>query len=279
MMTKGGSCMEHGYEGEFGNVIDFIDQIDYSTIRLKQGALVDEGQAWNLSRHSHEVIEIIYLIDAKACIDTHDKMLYPTWCDMVVYPPYHVHQEYIDMNASQKCMYIQIDVKSKVDLSVPFQVKDIEGKLYWLLSEVVKLSQLENTDERAGLIEAYMKAMFINIKLSLTSFKERDDILMQAMSYIRYNYSEDLTVDRLARMFYVSPSYISRLFHKKIGITPMNYVANIRIEAAKKLLCFSEVSINEIASMIGIEDPKYFSRLFKKVTQKTPTEFRKMSSE
>lgn len=271
--------MENRHKGEFENVIDFIDQIDYSTISLQCGEIVDEGQAWNLSRHSHEVIEMIYLIDAKACIDTLDKTLYPTWCDMVVYPPYHVHQEYIDMNASQRCMYIQIDIKSKVALNAPFQVKDIEGKLYWLLNEVVKLSQLERTDERTGLIEAYMKAIFINIKLSLTSFREKNDILMQAMSYIRYNYSEDITVDKLAKMFYVSPSYISRIFHKRIGITPMNYVANIRIEAAKKLLCFSEVSINEISSMIGIEDPKYFSRLFKKVTQKTPTEFRKISSE
>lgn len=267
--------MEDKKSGEVSNIIEFMNHIDYNSIKFEYSEMVEEGHRWNLSRHSHNLIEMIYLIDAKAYINMSDKTLYPTWCDMVVYPPHHIHQEYIDMNYTQKCMYIQFDVKSSIELTEPFKIKDKEGKLYWLLSEIIEHSQKDIDYKEDELIITYIKAMLINMKRYLTELEEKKDIVTQAIHYIGYNYAEEITVDRLAKKFYVSPSYISRLFHKRLGASPMNYVASIRIEAAKKLLCFSMESINEISTMIGIEDPKYFSRLFKKTTDYTPSEFRK----
>lgn len=267
--------MENKRTGEFSHIIEFMNHIDYSSIKFEYSEMVDEGHRWNLSKHSHNLIEMIYLIDAKAYINMSDKTLYPTWCDMVVYPPHHIHQEYIDMNYAQKCMYIQFDVKSSIELTEPFKVKDTDGKLYWLLSEIIELSRKSGPDREDELIVTYIKAMLINMKLYLTEIEGKKDIVTQAIHYIGYNYAEEITVDRLAKIFYVSPSYISRLFLKKLGVSPMNYVSRIRVEAAKKLLCFSGESINEISIMIGIEDPKYFSRLFKKITDCTPSEYRK----
>ncbi|MEG0014357.1 MAG: AraC family transcriptional regulator [Cellulosilyticaceae bacterium] len=267
--------MEDKRSGEASNIIEFMKHIDYNSIKFEYSEMVEEGHRWNLSRHSHNLIEMIYLIDAKAYINMSDKILYPTWCDMVVYPPHHIHQEYIDMNHTQKCMYIQFDVKSSIELTEPFKIKDTGGKLYWLLREIIELSGKKIGCREEELIATYIKAMLINIKLYLSELEGKKDIVTQAINYIGYNYSEEITVDRLAKIFYVSPSYISRLFHKRLGVSPMNYVAHIRIEAAKKLLCFSAESINEVSTRIGIEDPKYFSRLFKKITDYTPSEFRK----
>lgn len=269
--------MEDKRDTELNNILEFMNAIDYDTIRFCISNLVEEGKKWDLYSHSHDVIEMVYLIDAKAYINTLDKTLHPTWCDMVVYPPHHVHQEYIDMNYSQKCMYIRFDVKSKVNLKVPFQVKDIDGKIYWLLSEIVKLSNEQVKVEHEELILTYIKAILLNMKMYLNSLEEGGgNMIDRATNYIRYNYAEDINVHKLANMFYVSPSYISRVFQKKLGISPMNYVAAIRIEAAKKLLCFSDTSVNDIAAQVGVEDPKYFSRLFKKVTDYTPTEYRRI---
>lgn len=270
-----GSRVESKRNGEGSSIIEFMNHIDYNSIKFEYGELVEEAHRWNLSKHSHNLIEMIYLIDAKAYINMSDKTLYPTWCDMVVYPPHHIHQEYIDMNYAQKCMYIQFDVKSSLELTEPFKVKDTDGKLYWLLNEIIELSHKEGVHRENELIITYIKAILINMKLYLMELEENKDIVTQAINYIGYSYAEEITVDKLAKNFYVSPSYISRLFHKRLGVSPMNYVAYVRIEAAKKLLCFSREQVNEIAVMIGIEDPKYFSRLFKKTTHYTPSEFRK----
>lgn len=256
--------------------LEFIKHIDEDSITFDCCKMVEEGYMWDLRKHSHNVIEMIYMIDAKAHIDTKEKTLYPTWCDMVVYPPHHMHQEYIDPKHSQKCIYIRFDAKSTVDLLEPFQIKDKEGKLHWLIEEIALRSKEVQHPTRDKLILTYIKALLWNMELYFETLSlGKQEIVNGVVNYIRYNYAECLTVDKLAALFYVSPSYLSRLFHKSLNISPMNYVNTVRIEVAKKLLSFGTESVNTIAATVGIEDPKYFSRIFKKHVGSTPTEFRK----
>ena len=127
------------------------------------------------------------------------------------------------------------------------------------------------------LIQAYLQAIFLNIKRNILENRGRRDIVDQAVCYMKEHYHEDLTIEKLAKMLYVNPTYLSRLFKKKMQMGPMQYLIQVRVREAQKLLSKTEIGVNDIAGKVGIPDSKYFSRIFKKVTGSTPSAYRKTS--
>ncbi|GGO00773.1 helix-turn-helix domain-containing protein [Saccharibacillus kuerlensis] len=103
----------------------------------------------------------------------------------------------------------------------------------------------------------------------------RTDTMEEIAAYIREHYREDLTLQDLAKRFFLSREYISRRFKREFGENVFDYLANIRLERAKQLLLDSEMKIVRIAELVGYQDEKYFSRVFKKATGRTPNEFRR----
>lgn len=96
----------------------------------------------------------------------------------------------------------------------------------------------------------------------------------QAKAYIEENFTADLSLENLAKQIGISPYYLSKLFKELEGINYIDYLTKLRIGYAKKELAESEKSIKEICCDTGYSDPNYFSRIFKKWTGITPTEFR-----
>jgi two-component system response regulator YesN len=96
----------------------------------------------------------------------------------------------------------------------------------------------------------------------------------KAREYIEMNYADDLSLEGVAREVRVSPFYFSKLFKEECSEGFQDYLTRLRIEAAKKLLDDPERSVKEVSFDIGYQDPNYFSRLFKKETGLTPSEYR-----
>lgn len=99
-------------------------------------------------------------------------------------------------------------------------------------------------------------------------------IIKKAMAYIQEHYQEQLTLNDIASHVYVSPSYVSRMFSRELNKNFVDYINEVRIEKAKELLRDVRYKTYEIADRVGIQDARYFSRLFKKHTNMTPTEYR-----
>ena len=108
-----------------------------------------------------------------------------------------------------------------------------------------------------------------NIKLN-----KNQPILENVKNYIRENLDEDLSIDALAEKFYVSPSYLRKLFKDIYSITLKTYIDNERIDRAKELLCDTSVKISDIPEQIGYLSSQSFTRAFKTHTGKTPGEYR-----
>lgn len=83
------------------------------------------------------------------------------------------------------------------------------------------------------------------------------------LSYMEHHFMQPLTLDYLAEFSNISKYYLCRLFQKYLGMSPKEYLLQLRIEQAKKLLQNTTLPANKIASMVGIEDENYFYRLFK----------------
>jgi AraC-like DNA-binding protein len=101
-------------------------------------------------------------------------------------------------------------------------------------------------------------------------------IVEKAENYIEMNFAEDISMEEMARKLHVHPSHLMRAFKKEQGITISHYRNLRRIKEAKELILFSNLSMTEIAIMIGFSNPQYFSKLFKEIEGVTPVEYRKM---
>ncbi|MBD0383782.1 bifunctional transcriptional activator/DNA repair enzyme AdaA [Paenibacillus sedimenti] len=92
--------------------------------------------------------------------------------------------------------------------------------------------------------------------------------------HIEENYAEPLTLAVLADHFYASVYHLQRTFKRLMGFTPLTYLQQLRIDAAKQLLTETDLAMNAIAIQVGIPSAAHFATLFQKKTGLTPTEFR-----
>jgi AraC-like DNA-binding protein len=101
----------------------------------------------------------------------------------------------------------------------------------------------------------------------------------KALSFIAENYAQQITVKDIAEHVNLSRSRLYRLFLQHVFISPQQYLIEYRIREGRILLEKRFGSVKEIAQAVGIEDPHYFSRMFKQVCGKSPTEFIKSFTE
>ena len=103
----------------------------------------------------------------------------------------------------------------------------------------------------------------------------RDERIMSVLRYIDINYQRKLTIQELSNIVHLHPNYFINLFRDTVNMTPLEYVNNVRINKAKELMqnAIHKIPINEVAAQIGFSDVHYFSRLFKKKTGYTPTDY------
>jgi AraC-like DNA-binding protein len=97
----------------------------------------------------------------------------------------------------------------------------------------------------------------------------------RAENYIEMNFSEDISMEEMAGKLHVHPSHLMRVFKKEKGITISHYRNLRRIKEAKELIQFSNLSMTEIAIMVGFSNSQYFSKFFKEVEGVTPGEYKK----
>lgn len=101
-------------------------------------------------------------------------------------------------------------------------------------------------------------------------------IVRDAMNYIDFNLNEDLSLNVIAEKFAVSASYLSKQFKKENEMNLTEYVNRKRLGASLKYLAATDLPIQNIAELVGIYDENYFSRLFKKYQQMTPSKYRSL---
>lgn len=104
---------------------------------------------------------------------------------------------------------------------------------------------------------------------------EQADLVARLEAYLNEHYREDLTIERLSRLFYVSPSGLSHLFKERMGYSLKQYILRRRIGEAQTRLYTTQDSVQKIAAESGFEDAAYFSRLFTKYVGLPPVEYRK----
>ncbi|MCA0756147.1 helix-turn-helix transcriptional regulator [Paenibacillus sp. N4] len=97
--------------------------------------------------------------------------------------------------------------------------------------------------------------------------------------FIEQNYQSELSLQDVAKRFFVSREYVSRKFKQELGVNFSDYISSIRIEKAKLLMANPHLRIAKIAEMVGFHDEKYFSKVFKKQEGVSPKVYRTQMTE
>lgn len=104
------------------------------------------------------------------------------------------------------------------------------------------------------------------------SFKNVRDII----NYFEKNYNKKISGSDIEETFEYNFDYMNRIFQKITGYTIFNYLNLLRIKHAQELICSTSLKFSEIGYLVGIDDPYYFSRLFKKLTGMTASQYSKL---
>ena len=156
-------------------------------------------------------------------------------------------------------------IEGGMEMEVAYNLSDIYIRSIDECDTEVEINLLHR-----ALVEEYTKRMKGIHKKSSCSKP-----VIICMDYVYDNLHTKITLDKLAQTVNLSPAYLSRLFHKEVGMTISEYIMMKRIQAAENMLKYSEYSSLEISNYLCFSSESHFIHLFKKHTGETPKSYRK----
>lgn len=136
------------------------------------------------------------------------------------------------------------------------RMRSIDELCYWL----------------SGVVNRYMDGMFGYADA------RHAGIIHRCIQHMGAHCGEKITLEQAARMVYLSPPYLSRVFKKETGVTFNEYLNSVRIGKAKELLGRPDLRLTDIALMVGYEDQSYFTKVFKRIAGCAPSQYRNQIS-
>lgn len=260
---------------ECKNADDYLKGLEPGEMVFKNSFRFNENNPSPIEG-SHDYIRLVYITDGRVYVTFNDVVIDAASNEIIFCPPFGKFHGFSNRKARYDAISIGIKHEKKENgkkLAGPFKVTDYEGNIRWLFEQVNYYSNRHI--QYREIINTYLQSILLLMKRNYYDHPTNNgDIVETVLRYIEDHFDEELTVEKLASLVYVSPSYLSRLFNKKLGISPMRYVNKTRIKAAKRLITLGSYSIEQISDMIGFNNPKYFSRVFKKAIGESPMQYR-----
>lgn len=172
---------------------------------------------------------------------------------------------------------------SKIYLAKKLSIKSHREAVFLLIEKAIaERNQLNISSELV--ISCYLCEILVllsrltieslDIKQNLMNDTNTPHIIQEAVFFIHENYTKQISLNDICDYLKRTPQHIIRIFKNYFQKTPMQYINHFRISRSKDLLQYTSLSVNEISYEVGLENPYYFCRLFKKVEGLTPSEFR-----
>ena len=225
---------------------------------------------------------IAFMLEGEGTIISGDTVLYVKKGDILYIPQ---NSTYISKwTAKPNCVFHSVHFNFTPTQN-PFNTKRVPvqllpndefEKLYTAV-QTIQAYQYEKTPHSF----LYLSAFYFLCGTLLPHAKTKDEVFLQsniapALLYLENHSTQSCTIAQLANLCYLSPSRFFYLFKKQVGCSPITYKNKITIQkTTQTLLLYKDKSIDHIAREYGFESTIYFTRLFKKVIGKTPSQFRK----
>lgn len=246
-------------------------------------------------QHFHPFTEFYILLkgDCNHTIEGQSFPLKPL--DIVTLKPYLLHQsKYMRNKPSQRLILtfsaefirdvlLNGQTLNFINSEVPiFRFKDeIKNDLITKLNNLYKTSNESFASKNIKIYSIFLDLIYTldsnqskncYTAIEATSSKNK---LLQVAPFIHKNYAMELSLDSLAREFYISPYYLSHKFKDLTGFTITQYIHMTRVKRAQELLLETDLKIIDVVERCGFGSLSQFNRIFKKITSQTPSLYRK----
>ena len=268
---------------------------------------VYEGE-WQSISHVHFFSEIFFIIKGAGKIFIDDYIFNVKESNLVIIDPNVAHLEisqndnpleyivlgvnnigFINPNKSQNSYQsdynrydLQMQNKLEENTEDGYKLYDFSQYKSEIMNTLYQMiSELENkNDNYVNMVYSMFQVLLIYIMRSVRCMPIKISEQRIAKEYNRVkryidsNYSKNITLDHLADVAHVNKYYLSHLFSKEFGVSPIKYLTERRIQVSKELLSSTDYSIAQISNSCGFSSQSYFSQSFKKFTDMTPAEYR-----
>lgn len=256
-----------------------------NSMRLLNVASAKYSGDWHSVPHTHSYAELFYVVGGKGHIQI-DQELHPVSArQLVIINPNVMHTEkslnaapleYVVLGIDGLELALSENRESRFKILEHHDVDNIYTCIRNILEETH--SGLSGSET---ICQAYMEILVTRLMRS-TDFALNEDPLPSSNNqcavvrrYIDAHYKEPLTLDRLAEIANVNKYYLAHSFKEEFGVSPITYQLNRRIEESCYLLQQTDMSLAQIARVLGFSSSSYFSQIFRKHMHTTPTEYRK----
>lgn len=249
---------------------------------------------WHSTIHSHPFMELFYVVNGKGEFLIEQQRFPVKAQDFVIINPQVDHTEV--SSAEDPLEYIVLGIngisftnllhqQQQTDQPFSFfnlrdEQKDILAYLSAMVTEATNQSmsyELVCHNLLEILLIKILRHQSFEIDVTPVNKTTKDVSLIK--HYLHTHYRETILLEDLAQLTHLSRFYISHSFKREMGVTPMEYLTDIRIEESKALLATTNYSMLQIATIVGFSNQAYFSKQFKKKTGFTPNEYRKQQTE
>ena len=232
----------------------------------------ERSSIWNFKEHTHDCIELIYFLYGNARVIAGEQSVQASFYDMIVYPKGKPHTESLQYDHHQEIICLWVDVPG-LDLGDIIRIQDKDARFKWLMENLHL--EYKSIMPCKALIDHYVKSIVLLIGKHCFEKQTQSDMVSRVILYMQDHLTEAISVQQLADMVYVSKSFLSRAFKLKTGVSLMEYLNSLRMEAAKAMLAASGMNTDEIAYQTGYHSTKFFYRAFRAYTGMSTREYRK----
>ncbi|MBM6860127.1 AraC family transcriptional regulator [Clostridium saudiense] len=275
---------------------DNVYDLDFELIYISKSKFEND---WHSTLHMHPFTEIFFITSGQGTFQIGNEVVSVKESDLILINPNCSHTER-SVSSSDPLEYIvlalnnlaigaspsNLDDDTKDTLNA-YKILNFDKKkseiLYNLNTLIRELEERNLNYELAckSILTLFLIQVMRNTSLDIfitENFKKVNIECMKIKNYIDSHYSENITLDFLSNLTYVNKFHLVHLFTKEMGISPINYLINKRIDESKNLLSTTNYSIRDISSIVGFSNSSYFSQMFKKITGISPKDFRSSNS-
>ncbi|EHI98331.1 transcriptional regulator, AraC family [Clostridium sp. DL-VIII] len=254
---------------------------------------------WPSTRHFHPFMEIFFITDGVGYFEFDDSTIKVNQWDLIIINPNCLHTEKSSFeNIPLEYIVLGIDNFSINFSEIHHFTEDDEtiNNLYKILhfnsnsSSILSylnslIQEIEIKDYRyETACKSILSLFLINVLRNNSSMlfienpnKNLNLECIKVKNYLDTHYANNITLDQLAYISYMNKYNLVHTFTKQIGVSPIAYLINKRIDESKILLSTTNYSIRDIASIVGFSNSSYFSQIFKKQTAVSPRAYRSKS--
>ncbi len=232
-----------------------------------------------------ENFSFIYVLSGKGNFNIHGNTYSMASGDLFVLFPEYIHSYYSCENDPWKLVWFGLSgnsvcatiKKTGILESKPVLMKTPKFLLRDSMVDIVNMLDKPNQDKYFFALSKFFELLG-NISLYLNESNSRVrnpiEIIEDALRFLELNYVHSIDITTLASHFGYTRTYFTTLFKKITGKNPIAYLTEIRLSKACSLLKNSNLSIQEISTSVGYQDPFYFSKQFKKYFKQSPKKYR-----